>query len=97
MQNLIGLIEIDPAADIEHTCVIPVAQRNALSMLLALAELLPEAPGEASGPLSYPDRRLRMCSLNMPVVFARLEPLCIELEQAYADLRLELAGASHAA
>lgn len=97
MQNLIGLIEIDPAADAEQICAIPVAQRNALSMLLALAELLPEPTGETTGPLSYPDRRMRMCSLNVPVVFARLDPIRSELEQSYADLRLELAGASRAA
>jgi hypothetical protein len=97
MQTLIGLIEIDPAADTEQTYAVPAAQRNALSMLLALAELLPEPTGAAPGHLPYPDRRLRMCSLNMPVVFARLDPLRSELEQAYADLRKELAGASHAA
>ena len=97
MQNLIGLIEIDPAAEPDQNCAVPVAQRSALSMLLALAELLPEPTGELAGPPSYPDRRLRMCSLNLPVVFARVDLLQSELQQSYADLRLELAGASRAA
>ena len=92
MQNVIGLIEIDGGSEDASAG----AQSRPLALLLALAELLPES----ARPLSmfeYPGRRLRMCSIATNVIFAKIDVLRRELDSAFADLQLELDGASRAA
>lgn len=88
MQNIVGLIEIDAAADAAHS----PDQSGPLAMLLALAELLPEA-GPCKNALLHPGHRLRVCNLSLPVVFARLDLLRRDLGTALDRLQGELEGA----
>jgi hypothetical protein len=92
MQNIVGLIEIDAVANSAKTA----DDSGALAVLLALAELIPEN-GRPAGVLSHPGSRLRVCNFSPPVVFARLDVLRSDLDNALVDLRRELNGYSAAA
>jgi hypothetical protein len=92
MQNIVGLIEIDSTAESASAS----SHSRPLAMLLALAELLPEAAAQDCS-LPHPGHRMRMCSISPPVVFARVDVLRRELDAALADLMLEIEGPSQAA
>jgi hypothetical protein len=92
MQNIVGLIEIDAQANSARAS----EDSGPLSMLLALAELLPEN-GCPAGLFLHPGSRLRVCNFSPPVVFARLDMLRSDLDDAFTDLRRELSGHSAAA